>query len=82
MSKPTPEQLNAELEVIRQRVMIAYMPEHYTDEQQIELLERMITLRRVELGLPHDPPLVQAPRVLPGPPGAGRGCVPANFPRL
>lgn len=41
--------LPAELDEIRRRMTIAYMPPHFTDSQQVELLERMVKLRRVEL---------------------------------
>jgi hypothetical protein len=49
--RPTADSINRELEEIRRRMTIAYMPPHFTDEQQATLLDRMVELRRVELGL-------------------------------
>ncbi|MCI0358300.1 MAG: hypothetical protein L0211_07445 [Planctomycetaceae bacterium] len=48
---PTVETLNRDLEDIRERMTIAYMPEHFTDAQQLQLIDRMVELRRIELGI-------------------------------
>ena len=56
MNRPTDKALAADLETIRTRMTIAYIPEHFTDAQQLTLLDRMVKLRRIELGIRDDEP--------------------------